>query len=90
MNVHGVMDEGGFNGSRLYLIAAPSYIIGALTGLVALDVMESVVTSFYTCFAEDPSTLEYRDPDLYTDFVQAWCAKPPPPSALCSRVSCIW
>jgi hypothetical protein len=57
------------------MIYLPCFIIGALTGLLGVDVLESILTTFYTCFADDPLALQKHDPELFSEFIEIWCAR---------------
>lgn len=72
LDVHGGLDKDGFNGSTVTMIYLPCFIIGSLTGLLGVDVLESILTTFYTCFADEPIQLQLRDPELYSEFIEIW------------------
>jgi len=57
------------------MIYLPCFIIGALTGLLGVDVLESILTTFYTCFADDPLALQKHDPELFSEFIEIWYAR---------------
>lgn len=52
----------------------PSFILGFLVGLMILEALESVICTIYTCFAEEPRTLEITDPSLYNELREQWYA----------------
>lgn len=71
------------------MIYLPCFIIGSLTGLLGVDVLESILTTFYTCFADDPLALQKHDAELFSEFIEIWCARclytPTPRHALLQR-----
>lgn len=52
----------------------PSFILGLMVGFVVLDVMESIITTIYTCFAEEPRVLAATDRTLYQELKEQWYA----------------
>eukprot|EP00271_Cylindrocystis_brebissonii_P008320 TRINITY_DN2240_c0_g1_i3.p1 TRINITY_DN2240_c0_g1~~TRINITY_DN2240_c0_g1_i3.p1 ORF type:complete len:236 (-),score=23.01 TRINITY_DN2240_c0_g1_i3:741-1448(-) len=47
------------------VIVAISFIIGFSITYLTVSVVESAVSTYFVCFAEDPATLQRNDPHLY-------------------------
>jgi hypothetical protein len=52
----------------------PSFVLGLMVGFVVLEVLESIVTTIYTCFAEEPRVLATTDRTLYQELKEQWYA----------------
>ena len=71
MEVNGALPE-DYAGDNVLLVYLPCFIIGWIVGMMFLESAESVSATLYTCFAEEPHTLEVTDKELYLDFVDMW------------------
>ena len=71
MEVNGALPE-DYAGDNVLLVYFPCFVIGWIVGVIFLEEAESVSATLYTCFAEEPHTLEVTDKELYLDFVDMW------------------
>ncbi|QDZ23915.1 choline transporter-like protein [Chloropicon primus] len=61
-----------YDGDKLLTVYVVSFFIGFVTGVIVLDVFESIATTIYTCFAEEPYLLEGVNYPLYRTLMNSW------------------
>ena len=61
-----------YDGDKVLTVYVVSFFIGFVTGVIVLDVFESIATTIYTCFAEEPYLLEGVNYPLYRTLMNAW------------------
>ena len=61
-----------YDGDKLLTVYVVSFFIGFVTGVIVLDVFESIATTIYVCFAEEPYLLEGVNYPLYRTLINSW------------------
>jgi len=54
-----------YGGDKVLVVYVVCFFVGFVTGVIVLDVFESIATTIYTCFAEEPYLLEGVNSPLY-------------------------
>eukprot|EP00164_Ancoracysta_twista_P001528 GFYU01002006.1.p1 GENE.GFYU01002006.1~~GFYU01002006.1.p1 ORF type:complete len:542 (+),score=142.44 GFYU01002006.1:65-1690(+) len=79
-----IYDKDNFTSPNSYLFIGAGILIGIIMLAQTMSVVDSGITSFFVCFAEDPQALRNSKPELYTKLIAAWQLRWGAPPAHCT------